>query len=61
MRFNHMELTFPTGALDQATRDEIAEFYGDVFGWACLGWMLGVAVVRGFRAKRGLHTGGGIG
>ena len=35
--------------------------HGDVFGWACLGWMLGVAVVRGFRAKRGLHTGGGIG
>jgi predicted enzyme related to lactoylglutathione lyase len=33
MRFNHMELTFPKGSLDRLTRDEIAAFYGDVFGW----------------------------
>ena len=31
-RFNHMELTLPEGQLD-ATRGEIAEFYGDLFGW----------------------------
>ena len=33
MRFNHMELTFPTGALDTTRREEIGAFYGDVFGW----------------------------
>lgn len=33
MRFNHMELTFPVGTLDQARRAEIDEFYGDVFGF----------------------------
>ena len=33
MRFNHMELTFPRGALNQETRTEIADFYGGVFGW----------------------------
>ena len=33
MRFNHMELTFPTGTLDRTLRDEIGAFYGDVFGW----------------------------
>ena len=33
MRFNHMELTFPTGTLDRTRRDEIGAFYGDVFGW----------------------------
>jgi hypothetical protein len=32
-RFNHMELTFPRGALDEATRADIRQFYGDVFGW----------------------------
>jgi hypothetical protein len=31
-RFNHMELTLPIGQLDP-TRKEIAEFYGDLFGW----------------------------
>jgi hypothetical protein len=31
-RFNHMELTLPVGRLD-ADRKEIAEFYGDLFGW----------------------------
>lgn len=34
MRFNHMELTFPRGTLDPAFRKEVADFYGDVFGWA---------------------------
>ena len=36
LRFNHMELTLPPGALDDATRSEIARFYGDVFGWHSL-------------------------
>ena len=31
-RFNHMELTLPDGELD-ANRKEIAEFYGELFGW----------------------------
>ena len=33
-RFNHMELTFPKGALDTATRKDIAAFYGEMFGWS---------------------------
>ena len=33
LRFNHMELTLPPGALDADTRDEIKRFYGEVFGW----------------------------
>ena len=33
MRFNHMELTFPVGTLDDAFRKEVDAFYGDVFGW----------------------------
>ncbi len=33
MRFNHMELTFAPGALDEKTRTEIRAFYGDVLGW----------------------------
>jgi hypothetical protein len=33
MRFNHMELTFPRGTLEPAFRKEVAEFYGEVFGW----------------------------
>jgi hypothetical protein len=28
-----MELTFPRGALDEATRADIAAFYGEMFGW----------------------------
>ena len=34
-RFNHMELTLPKGELE-AHRKEIAEFYGDLFGWESL-------------------------
>ena len=33
MRFNHMELTFPVGTLDDVFRKEVDDFYGDVFGW----------------------------
>ena len=33
VRFNHMELTFPRGTLEPAFRKEVADFYGDVFGW----------------------------
>ncbi len=36
LRFNHMELTLPPGGLDDATRSEIAHFYGDIFGWLAL-------------------------
>ena len=34
-RFNHMELTVPKGVLEQH-RDEIKDFYGDVFGFDAL-------------------------
>jgi hypothetical protein len=33
MRFNHMELTFPRGALTDELREEIDAFYGSIFGW----------------------------
>ncbi len=33
-RFNHMELTFPRGGLDEPTRRDIAAFYGEMFGWS---------------------------
>lgn len=33
MRFNHMELTFPVGTLTDDFRSDVADFYGDVFGW----------------------------
>jgi hypothetical protein len=33
MRFNHMELTFERGTLDDVFRKEVDVFYGDVFGW----------------------------
>jgi hypothetical protein len=36
LRFNHMELTLPPGALDDDTRSEIKRFYGEVFGWNAL-------------------------
>ena len=35
LRFNHMELTVPRGAL-AAQRDEIKTFYGEVFGFEAL-------------------------
>jgi hypothetical protein len=34
MRFNHMELTYPEGTLDDVLRKEVDAFYGDVFGWS---------------------------
>ena len=36
MRFNHMELTFPEGTLDEAMREDIRRFYGDVLGWSSM-------------------------
>jgi hypothetical protein len=33
LRFNHMELTLPIGALER-DRDDIARFYGDLLGWS---------------------------
>jgi predicted enzyme related to lactoylglutathione lyase len=36
MRFNHMELTFPTGTLTDEVRADVDAFYGDVFGWKFL-------------------------
>ncbi len=36
MRFNHMELTFGPGELDDRKKDEIRTFYGDVLGWKSL-------------------------
>ncbi len=35
LRFNHMELTLPKGALSEH-RAEIATFYRDLFGWEAL-------------------------
>jgi hypothetical protein len=35
MRFNHMELTFARGALDDEMRADIDRFYGDVLNWRC--------------------------
>ncbi len=35
MRFNHMELTFARGALNEETRADIDRFYGDVLDWRC--------------------------
>jgi hypothetical protein len=34
MRFNHMELTFPSGTLTTEFREEVDAFYGSVFGWS---------------------------
>jgi hypothetical protein len=36
MRFNHMELTVPKGAVDAAFRSDVARFYGDLFGWTTM-------------------------
>jgi hypothetical protein len=33
MRFNHMELTFARGGLDETTRGDIEAFWSSVFGW----------------------------
>ena len=33
MRFNHMELTFDRGTLDDVMRAEVDRFYGSIFGW----------------------------
>jgi hypothetical protein len=33
LRFNHMELTFPSGTLDESFRSDVAGFYGEMFGW----------------------------
>ena len=47
--------------LDQTIGQTFYNRHGDVFGWTCLGWVLGVLGVRGFLAKRRLHNSGGIG
>ncbi len=36
LRFNHMELTLPRGALDEDGRADIKAFYGEVFGFEAL-------------------------
>ncbi len=36
MRFNHMELTFAHGTLDDVMRAEVDRFYGQIFGWTGL-------------------------
>jgi hypothetical protein len=36
VRFNHMELTFPSGTLTREFREEIDAFYGTLFGWTAL-------------------------
>jgi hypothetical protein len=36
LRFNHMELTLPRGALADEGRDDIKAFYGEVFGFEAL-------------------------
>jgi len=45
--------------LGQALGQTVYNRHGDVFGWACL--LVAVAVAGAARAKRGLHTSGGIG
>ena len=55
MRFNHMELTFPPGGLDETTRRDIAAFYGEMFGWAGTDVVLlhGLMAHGGFFDSRG--------
>jgi hypothetical protein len=36
MRFNHMELTFPRGTLDESFRSDVRRFYGELFGWTAM-------------------------
>jgi hypothetical protein len=40
MRFNHMELTFPIGSLTAEARQQVDDFYGEVFGWSGLDTMV---------------------
>src|SRR5438309_2499409 len=35
LRFNHMELTLPTGSLTDELLADVEAFYGDVFGFTC--------------------------
>jgi hypothetical protein len=35
IRFNHMEITFPLGALTPEFYEDVQAFYGDVFGLSC--------------------------
>jgi hypothetical protein len=35
IRFNHMEITFPMGTLTPEFTDDVAGFYGDVYGFTC--------------------------
>lgn len=36
LRFNHMELTLPRGALDAKARADLKQFYGELFGFDAL-------------------------
>ena len=36
MRFNHMELSFPSGTLTRGFRDDVDAFYCGVLGWESL-------------------------
>ncbi len=36
MRFNHMELTLPRGTMDATFREDVARFYGGIFGWSSM-------------------------
>ena len=36
LRFNHMELTLAEGELDPATREQVRQFYGEIFGFEAL-------------------------
>ena len=40
MRFNHMELTFPLGALTPEFREQVDSFYCGVLGWNALDTMV---------------------
>jgi len=36
LRFNHMELTLPRGTLDEKTRADVKQFYGELFDFDAL-------------------------
>ena len=40
MRFNHMEMTLPTGTLDAAFRSDLESFYAGVLGWESMPYEL---------------------